>query len=237
MPADNTPPERVEAVVFDHDGTLVDSITPDYEACSQVFREYGAELPAAVWAADVCGNTDGYPALFARLAESIGRHDAAARMRERLSELWAASLLPGSVPLMPAVRDVLDGLRESGVRLAVASAAPRTWVTGCLEHHRLLDRFQAVVAAEDVERRKPAPDAYLAAAARLGVPPERCVAVEDSLTGVDAALAAGMRVIAVPTPVTRSLDYSRADHVLPGLGGLTAALRAPSDRKAAHVRH
>ncbi|MFE9426428.1 HAD family hydrolase [Kitasatospora sp. NPDC006697] len=225
MRDENAADERVEAVVFDHDGIIVDSITPDFEACSRVFREHGAELAADRWAVEVCGNTDGYPGLFAALAERQGLPaDAAERMFGRLSELWDLALTPATVALLPGVREVLDRLRADGVRLAVASAAPRGWVVGCLEHHGLRDRFEAVVTAEDVERRKPAPDAYLAAVGRLGLPAGRCVAVEDSLTGVSAARAAGLRVLAVPTPVTRSLDYSAADLVLPGLSELPAGL-------------
>ncbi|MGP9022679.1 HAD family hydrolase [Streptomyces sp. BR1] len=238
MRVGHDPSGFVEAVIFDHDGVIVDSITPDFEACSQVFREYGAELSAEAWAGEVCGYTDGYPGLFAALAERTGHGpDAVQAMLKRLAELWDESLVPHRVPLMPGVQDTLDRLRREGIRTAVASAAPRSWVLGCLERHGVRDVFETVVTADDVERKKPAPDVYLEAVRRLGVAPARCLAVEDSLAGVAAARAAGLRVLAVPTALTRSLDYAAADLVLDGLPHVPAELFGPPTRKAAHVRH
>jgi beta-phosphoglucomutase-like phosphatase (HAD superfamily) len=86
-----------------------------------------------------------------------------------------------------------------------------------------------------VERRKPAPDAYLEAVRRLGLPAARCAAVEDSLTGVAAASAAGLRVVAVPTALTRTLDYSAADLVVAGHPDISTELLGRLFEEGHHV--
>ncbi|MGW7413567.1 HAD family hydrolase [Streptomyces sp. NPDC054863] len=220
-----------DAVVFDHDGVLVDSVGPDLEACRRVFAEYGVDLPAERWAREVCGNTGGYEALFGLLPGAPDPAPAYARLRE----LWRELLVPQNVPLMPGVRTLLDRLASRGVRLAVASSADRSWVSRMLGHHGLTAYFDTVVCGDDVARVKPAPDVYREALARLGVAPERAVAVEDSLTGVAAARAAGLRVVAVPTPYTVGLDHGAADTTVTGLDLLTDDLLHRTLREVSHV--
>ncbi|MGW2031021.1 HAD family hydrolase [Streptomyces sp. NPDC001811] len=240
-------------VVFDHDGVLVDSIGSDFEACRRLFGEHGVELPVERWAREVCGNTDGYDALFALLpaaGTNPARVAGAGRARPdgcppegvpdrylwtRLKALWKELQVPENVPLMPGVRELLTRLADRGVRLAVASSADRGWVLRWLGHYGLTELFDTLVCGDDVPHRKPAPDVYTEAARRLGVPAARCLAVEDSLTGVTAARAAGMRVAAVPTSYTRSLDYGVADAVLTGLFELSDELLHELFREDDHV--
>ncbi|MEU7580907.1 HAD-IA family hydrolase [Streptomyces sp. NPDC041068] len=239
-----------EAVIFDHDGILVDSIRPDFLACSALFEEHGATLPARIWAQEVCGRPDGYPRLFDILldtanspassgapdspgpASSPGPGDsdprAHAALKERLSQLWERFMTPEHIRLLPGVRDLLEQLRAAGLPVAVASAADTQWVRRWLDHFGIEEFFDTVVGGDEVPRRKPDPAVYLEASARLGVPASRCVAFEDSLTGVTAAKAAGITVTAVPTELTRSLDYSAADHVLPGLWAVDLGRLGPS---------
>ncbi len=110
---------------------------------------------------------------------------------------------------------------------AVASSSAAGWVVGHLERLGLADRFTAVATSDDVggdpRRTKPAPDIFLAAAAKVGVAADRCVVLEDSPNGVAGARAAGMAVVAVPGPMTRGLDFTAADLVVPSLAGLDLA--------------
>ena len=118
----------------------------------------------------------------------------------------------------------LQQARELGLVVAVASSSPRSWVSGHLERLGLLDRFERLHCREDVERAKPAPDLYLAAAHAAGVSPADCLAVEDSPNGVLAARRAGFYTVVVPTPLTAGLPLEAADERLASLAA--APLRA-----------
>ena len=128
----------------------------------------------------------------------------AQRRRNRFLELTAElSVLPGVVRL-------LDEARAVGVPCAIASSSESQWVNGYLERFAIKDRFLHVVTRDQVPRPKPYPDLYLETCLRLGVEPGTCVALEDSVNGIKAALAAGMACIAVPNSVTTRFDLSRA---------------------------
>ena len=116
---------------------------------------------------------------------------------------------------------LLTALRQRGVRTAVASSSRRAWIQKVLARLGLEDQFDAAAAGDEVPRAKPAPDVYLLAARRLGTAPETCVALEDSQNGVRSAKAAGMVCIAVPSPLTRQLDFSEADLVVGSLEEVT----------------
>jgi HAD superfamily hydrolase (TIGR01509 family) len=120
------------------------------------------------------------------------------RLMDELHELVMNEALAGVAP-RPGALDLVERLRDARVPIAVASNSQREFVERTLASAGPLDgRFQAVVSAEDVERPKPAPDIYLEACRRLSAEPGRCAAVEDSPTGVAAAVAAGMYVIGGP---------------------------------------
>ncbi len=101
---------------------------------------------------------------------------------------------------------------------AIASSSPRSWVVPHLERVGLDGPFDAICCRDDVERVKPAPDLYLLAAARVGAPPARCLAVEDSANGIAAAAAAGCYCVAVANPVTAMQTLDGAHLRLASLG-------------------
>lgn len=209
-----------DAIIFDHDGTLIDTETPDFEACQILCREHGFELPVEQWAASVVGRIDGYDQLFDDLLARNSRNGLTrADLYHRMRQLWPITLQ--STQLMPGVETLLPNLRKEGYRLAVATASDRGWVTRWLTTFNLLPYFEILSTGDTVTHNKPAPDVYLQAAAALAVSPRRCLVFEDSLVGVQAAKAAGMIAVAVPTPVTRTLDFSQADHILTGLEHVT----------------
>jgi beta-phosphoglucomutase-like phosphatase (HAD superfamily) len=104
-----------------------------------------------------------------------------------------------------------------GLHCALATSGERRYVEAVKRELNLDGVFDAVAVAEDVARGKPAPDVYLLAAERLGLPPAQCLVLEDAPNGVAAAKAAGMKCVAVPNEMTRSLDLSTADAMLPSL--------------------
>ena len=155
------------------------------------------------------------------LAQLLGRPvDAAALMadKERRKRAVCDHLQP-----LPGVRERLREARDLGLKLAVASSSARAWVDGHLQRLQMTAAFDAVRTKDDVARVKPHPDLYLSAAAALGVAPERCLAIEDSLNGVRSARAAQMACLAVPGPITRALDFSIASARFESLADVSLA--------------
>lgn len=207
---------RIAAVIFDMDGVLLDSEPLHLRATQATLGERGASYTERDNRA-FFGATDAE--LFRTLSILFDLPGPAATLvaakRDRLVALIRAEArgLPG-IPTVPRQ------LRAAGLPLALASSSPRPVIDAVLETLGLEGLFEAVVSGDDVARGKPAPDAFLLAARRLGVQPERCLVVEDSRNGILAAKAAGMTVAAVPCPATSHEDFSPADWVLPSLEAL-----------------
>jgi HAD superfamily hydrolase (TIGR01509 family) len=124
---------------------------------------------------------------------------------------------PANLMPMPGLLGLLNDLSERGLPLGVASGSPRNQVDMVLRGLQIAARFRTVVAGDDVPHTKPAPDVYILATKELGVAPVRCVAIEDSVTGITAAKAAGLYAIAVPNRYTAHQDLTRADARVEGL--------------------
>jgi HAD superfamily hydrolase (TIGR01509 family) len=131
-------------------------------------------------------------------------------------------------PLLPGVKTLLGDARGLGLARAVASSSSCSWVEGWLVRHGIREMLDVVVARDDVANVKPNPELFLLAARRLGVVPAACLVFEDSPNGIRAALTAGMRCVAVPNHLTRSLSRPDVDLVLHSLDErpLTAVLEA-----------
>jgi HAD superfamily hydrolase (TIGR01509 family) len=206
-----------EAIIFDHDGTLVDTETPDFEACRMLCQEYNLTLSEDYWADIVVGRIGGYDTLYHNLFEPTGI--TLNYMKQRLEQLWTITLR--NTELMPGVIELLAQLSTHGYRLAVATAADRAWVEQWLGHFKITSFFDSISTSDDIVNNKPAPDVYLHAAQQLGIAPQKCLVFEDSPVGVQAARAAQMTVVAVPNRVTRNLKFEHAHSVVrAGLAGV-----------------
>ncbi|MDB5482104.1 MAG: hydrolase, haloacid dehalogenase-like family [Caulobacteraceae bacterium] len=189
-----TLPRRVEAVVFDMDGLLVDTESMFRDVMMEASRRRGVHLPVEVFLRMV------------GLQHEASRAVAMAHFGEDfdyepwIADAWALSHARHAVgvALKEGVVELLDYLEAAGIPRAVATSSGHPTVTRTLEPHGLLPRFQTIVAAGDYARGKPNPDPFLTAADRLGVDPAACLALEDSHNGVRAAHAAGMMTIMVP---------------------------------------
>lgn len=208
-----------DAIIFDLDGTLIDTETADFEACRILFEENGQSLCMDDWARRIVGIMDGYDSLLEELAHRLGNGSRKEQLWQRLRELWPVTLQ--NIGLMPGVNHLLPQLAAAGYLLGIATASDRDWANRWLSHFSLTPYFRAVATGDDVPSNKPAPDVYLFAAAQLGVNPNRCLVFEDSAAGTRAASAAGMTVVAVATPLTKNHDFSQAHAVVPGLDRVT----------------
>ena len=180
-------------LVFDMDGLLVDSEPLWFDVTRRLARERGGDWPPAL--AQACVGR-GIAHTLVTLHETYG----IAIDVERDATLVVAAFLDrvGELTLKAGGAELLAVARARGVPCALASSSARPLVDATLGRFAMRDCFDAVVSGDDVARRKPAPDIFLAAARLLAADAAGCVVLEDSLAGVQGARAAGMRVIAVP---------------------------------------
>lgn len=213
------------AVLFDFDGVLVDTEWAIYQAWLRTFQTHGHDLPLDIYTHCI-GSDFATWSPKTHLEELSGLafdwHDLDSRRQaEIMAELENAGPMDGVIHL-------LGKLTEENVPCAVVSSSSHQWVDGWLEKLHLTKYFQTIVCRGDAPQIKPAPDLYLEGAKRLALPPARCLVIEDSLNGVNSAIAAGMPVWAVPNRVTHGLDFSAADRIFPSLVELERGMDSAS---------
>lgn len=211
--------DGAKAYIFDMDGTLVDNLTYHVRAYHIFSRRYGHELTDAQiigWT----GATNRY--FMERILGRPASADEAKRMEDEKESLYRTLYAP-HLALAPGARELLDRAHRAGIVCAVASGAPTQNIDFVLDGLRIRDAFAAVVDASQYARGKPAPDCFLTAAAKIGVAPPDCVVFEDAVYGVQAAHAAGMRVVALTTSSPRAtLEAASADLVVASFTELMA---------------
>jgi HAD superfamily hydrolase (TIGR01509 family) len=200
---------RIEAVVFDFDGLMLDTEVPVYASWCAAFEAYGAVPPTIEeWGVIIGTDSDAQvllDLLHSRAARPVDVNEMHESRRAHRDVLLAAeSALPG-------VTAWIDEAAAAGLGIAIASSSPDDWVLGHLDRLGLRSRFAHVMCAGDARPGKPAPDTYLAACDALGVEPRRALAVEDSEHGIAAAKTAGLWCVVVPNSLTKALDLSAAD--------------------------
>ena len=220
----------LKAVLFDVDGTLAETEEFHRHAFNAAFAEHGV---AASWSVDeyrellrVTGGKERLARYFQERAMDVPPERIRA-IHATKNGLYARQLAAGAIGLRPGVRRLLDAAQVQGLQLGIATttssenleallapllggagAAPQAWRA----------RFACVVAGDQVPRKKPAPDVYLACLAQLGISAAEALAVEDSPQGVAAARAAGIAVLVTPSCYTLGQDFGAADLVVPDLG-------------------
>jgi HAD superfamily hydrolase (TIGR01509 family) len=185
----------LRAVLFDLDGTLVDTEGLWWQVAESVAARHGHRLSDAD-APDVLGRPVEHTATHLHRLTGSAEADIAAELHRRFADVVARHLVP-----RPGALDLLDRVGAAGLRTALVSASPREVVDLAVGGLLGTRRFTVSVAAGETPRSKPFPDPYLAAVRALGLNPGECVAVEDTEVGVASAEAAGIRVLVVPSGV------------------------------------
>jgi len=232
----------LEALIFDVDGTLADTEELHRCAFNAAFAAYGLEWE---WTPELYHELLAVTGGKERLAHYLRTLDLPAEEAERLVGLvpelhaektrrFAARVASRDVQPRPGIERIVSEARAAGLRLGIASTTSPENVAALVPKllgEGALSWFDVVATGDDVPRKKPAPDVYELAIARLGCAPGRCVAFEDSEPGVRAARAAGLYTVAVPTRWTAEHDLSAADLVLPSLGDPGVPLDPSSARQ------
>jgi beta-phosphoglucomutase family hydrolase len=193
----NIPDGAFRAYLFDCDGTIADSMPLHYIAWKTALGEWGCTFDETLFY-----EWGGKPVheIISTLNQMQGLNMPVAQVAERKENLYYEQL-----PNLKAVPEVLEQIEAQYglIPLGVVSGSSRESVTNSLTTLGLLDRFDTIVGAEDYTRSKPAPDAFLTAAERLGITPGDCLVFEDTTLGIQAATAAGMASVRVPSALER----------------------------------
>lgn len=208
---------RASALVFDFDGTILDTETPVYESWADTYLMAGAEpVTLERWLQDI-GKADGSGLdIRAELCDQLGVDALSAQVEERRKSLCDEMI--HAQPLREGVLRWIDAATALDIPMAIASSSSTTWVSSHLERLGLTHHFAAVSCADPGIAGKPDPAVYLSACQALNVSQDAAVAIEDSTHGVSAAIAAGMRCIAAPGPLTKTMRFDHATIHVDSLG-------------------
>ena len=209
----------IDAVIFDFDGLLMDTESTALASWQHEWRQHGLELDVTSHFADHGGDVTAER--YARLAAAVGPGYVQADSHAR--RIAFRDRLHLTLGLAAGIREWLDQAVASGLRLAVASSSPRSWVTGHLSRAGALATFGVIACGDEVARPKPDPAVYRLALTRLGVAAAHGAAVEDTPHGVAAAQAAGLRCIAIPNPHADLSRFGAADLLLASAAELPLA--------------
>jgi len=204
----------IKALIFDFDGLIIDSESPEFEAWHELFAEYGRELGPELWA-DLVGRPPTHFDLYGYFCKHIDPVIEVEKLRQdRRARVIALTI---TQPILPGVEEYLQSATALGLRIGLASSSTRDHVRGHLHRLKLLDYFHSIRCFEDTDRHKPDPTPYLKVLEDLGAKADEAIALEDSPNGVAAAKAAGIFCVAVPNPITCRLPLEHADHRLASL--------------------
>ncbi|CAH2716175.1 Protein CbbY [Neobacillus rhizosphaerae] len=193
----------IKAVIFDFDGTIIDTETIWFEVYQEILKEtYEMELPLAEFAKCIGTTDEGF---FLYIENQTGMKIDKQEIKNLATECFLEK--KGILEVREGVKEKLDEAKELGYKIGLASSSSREWVEGFLRQFELWDYFSVIKTKEDVAKVKPDPALYLQALAELQVEPQEALAIEDSLNGALAAIEAGMECIVIPNQVTSFLNF------------------------------
>ena len=206
----------IDTLIFDFDGIIIDTETPDYLSWQELYHSHGVQLERSLWSEFIGGGEvfDAYQHLEELTGKRIDREAIREQRRRRYLEIIE------SKPLLPGVMDYILEAKKLGLKLGVASSSSRDWVEGHLVRRDILRHFVSIESADDVSNVKPDPELYLASVAHMGTQPENALAIEDSANGITAAKRAGLYCVAVPNEMTRDMPIGHADLRLESLSDM-----------------
>lgn len=207
----------IKALIFDFDGLFIDTEGADYQAWLETYREYGLNYPLEEFQ-KIIGKYTPVPVpldQLDRLKGPLDRESVDARRMKRSVDLALQQ------PLLPGVLDYIEAAHQLGLKLAIASSSPRNWLDRFLEPRDLTRHFDTILTGDTVQQVKPSPELFNTTIQKLAVQPGEALILEDSVNGLKAARAAGIRCIIIPSSLTRGMDFHEADLVLDSLQSMS----------------
>jgi len=210
----------LQALIFDFDGLILDTETPELETWRELYRQRGFELPMDEWHKIIGGyglsTFDPATHLAALSAESM----TAAELRQYYRALADKKIAKQA--LLPGVMELLHAAKQDGLQLAIGSSSSHLWVDTHTKRLGIYDHFDCLICSDDVPpgRTKPHPDIYLKVLERLSAPSSATVVFEDSPNGILAAQRAKIFAVAVPNPLTATMN-ARGDLTVSSLAEIS----------------
>ncbi|MCR4336075.1 MAG: HAD family phosphatase [archaeon] len=207
----------LEAVIFDFDGVIIDS--PPYYL--KHMKKYLHALNTDITDEDI-NHLVGYP--FTQKIQYLNKTYNLNLVREEFVEKTSEEMnkeMNRKIKCPANLKNLLNELQENGTELAIASSNSKNNVMFYLEKFNITEMFSHVVTLDQVGSPKPAPDTYIEVMKRVGKKPEKSVAIEDTIIGVEAAVEAGLKAVAKPNKFTLNHDFSRADLIIKNFEELT----------------
>lgn len=214
--------DKIKAVLFDLDGTLIDSEYFYFKNWAPILKdEFNLVISYEDWIRDFAGHTLAHNVK--RLVDDYGYDTTEEYMWKRTRAAYADSNM-SDIELMPDAREILTFLKETGIHIGLVTSSFRSTVDTVLGKHGLLDYFEFFVTRECVEFPKPNPEPYRLALTNLNLAADSCVAIEDTITGSKSALGAGMRLIAVTKQEVERARLTAVDNIVENLSEAKALL-------------
>ncbi|WP_058302954.1 HAD family hydrolase [Gorillibacterium timonense] len=207
----------LKAIVFDFDGTIIDTETAWFVALRDIYKTYGVDLSLELYSGCIGTSLHTFnPYEYLNTHHNLGVDSDELRkvVRARHTELMQEE------KIRPGVREYLEQAKEAGLKIGLASSSDREWVERHLKQLGLYDFFDCIRTANDVEKVKPDPALYRKTLEGLGVSVDEAVAIEDSPNGMRAAVAAGIACVVTPNRITALLEFEESRWRVEDLGQL-----------------
>ena len=200
--------DKTTTLLFDHDGTLIDSESVHFDLWKDILLGYDVELSEDFYCQVMAGIPVKQNAV--DLVEHFNIDVAPQQLAEQKHKSISDYLDKQAFPLMPFAKETIEHCANKSYTIGIVTGGSKKSVEKTLSQYGLSAYISCVVAVEDVENSKPAPDCYALAMDKLGKIPGECVAIEDTQTGMTAALAANLACVVIPTELSKHHDLSRA---------------------------
>ncbi|MBN1071056.1 HAD family phosphatase [Clostridium botulinum] len=198
----------MRAFIFDMDGVIIDSEPIHRQVHGEIMNTLGINISKGELAL-YAGATNEY--IFTKLKERYGIKKSVSELMDYKSKLIINKVKEESLEPINGIRELLNALRKNNIKIAIGSSSPRSLIEAVIDKFNLHSAFDCIVSGEEVERSKPYPDVYIEVSKKLGINPEKCIVVEDSHNGVQAAKSAGMKCIGFNNVNSGNQDLSKAD--------------------------